>query len=138
MSYGLLQYVLQRCLQDVFKTSSRLLQDIFKMYKRYTTADNLVFLTRLKEVLKTSSNCIAENTSVSKRILNKFSRITLRIQSECGKIRTRKNSVFEHFAYSGTAKKNIYRMIHLGQIFWRIDVLGTNFLSVNSFNIWKL
>ena len=43
--------------------------------------------------------------SVFSLIWTEYGEISLRIQSECGKIQTRKNSVFEHFSRSGGAPK---------------------------------
>ena len=46
-------------------------------------------------------NCSASWTSFRSRLtVTTCYSVSLRIQSECGKIRTRKNSVFEHFSRS--------------------------------------
>ena len=59
------------------------------------------------------------------RIFQHLDRVSLRIQSECEKIRTRKNSVFGHFSRSGFQTQSLIFSLKYFQ-FFRVDRPSNN------------
>ena len=77
--------------------------------------------------------------SVFSRIRTGYGEISLRIQSECGKIRTRKNSVFGHFSHSVLYKHNVKQITESARTFhyWLKTHNAKNTVNSPDFLVWK-
>ena len=100
----------------------------FKSLFLRSLSENQIFLQNMK-----GSNCV-KSVQIRSFFWSVFScRVSLRIQSEYGKIRTRKNSVFEHFSRSvecsdSKLRSNSHILSHYLKQTYFLEILNQLFL----------